>query len=97
MSSRQHASAQPQGPPRKRPGTGGAGKFYRIEVRPESEFVTFRTQDVGEEGHLERVAGKRSSGSWDTATWLISKDDAHRSGNTLVIDTRRVKTALKQI
>ena len=81
---------------RKNPGQGG-GKFYRIEVRPKSEFVTFRTQDVGKKGHLERLAGKRSSGSWDTITWLVSKQDAHREGKTLVIDSLRVRTALKQI
>src|SRR5205809_957840 len=68
MSSRQHALAQPEGRARKRPGAGG-GEFFRIEVRPKSEFVTFRTQDVGDKGGIERLAGKRSSGSWDTATW----------------------------
>ncbi len=63
MTYRQHALAQPQGRGRKRPGTTGKGKFYRIEVRPKSDFVTFRVQDVGEKGGLERLAGKRSSGS----------------------------------
>src|SRR5207248_2272933 len=91
---RQHSLAQPEGRGRKRPGTGGGGRFYRIEVRPKQEFVTFRTQDVGDRGHLERVAGKRSSGSWDTATWLISKEDAHRQGDTLVIDDPKVKASL---
>src|SRR5205814_2266528 len=75
MTHREHALAQPQGHERKRPGEGGGGKFYRIEVRPKSQFVTFRTQDVGERGHLERIAGKRSSGSWETATWLVAKED----------------------
>lgn len=96
MTKRQHSLAQPEGRGRKRPGAGG-GKFYRIQVRPKSEFVTFRTQDVGEHGHLERLAGKRSSGSWDTQAWLVSKQDAHVSGNTLVIDDPKARTALKQI
>jgi hypothetical protein len=42
---------------------------------------------VGEKGHIQRLAGKRSSGSWDTHAWLISKDDAHLDGATLVADT----------
>lgn len=98
MSSRQHSLAQPEGRARLRPGMGGKGRFYRVEVRPKHQFVTFRTQDVGEEGHLERIAGKRSSGRWDTVTWLISKEDAHvNEKDELVIDNRRTRTALKQI
>jgi|GEM_PF-2710279 len=65
--------------------------------RVNSEFVTFRTQDVGEQGHLERIAGKRSNGSWDTAVWLIAKEDAHVQGKTLVIDNPKSRTVLKQI
>jgi len=97
MTKRQHSLAQPQGRARKKPGAGG-GQFYRIEVRPKSDFVTFRIQDVGKKGGLERLAGKRSSGSWDTVTWLIQKDAAHVGSNgQLMIDDPRVKTALKQI
>ena len=62
MSQRQHSLAQPEGRGRKRPGAGG-GEFYRIEVRPKGEFVTFRTQDIGKKGGIERLAGKRQSGS----------------------------------
>jgi hypothetical protein len=49
--------------------------------------VTFRTQDVGDPGHIQRVAGKRQSGSWDTQTWLVSKEDAHVEGDKLIPDT----------
>jgi hypothetical protein len=67
-------------------------------VRPKTEFKTFRTQDVGESGHLERIAGKRSSGSWDTASWLVNKEDAHmNSKEKLIIDNPKVRTLLKQI
>ncbi len=96
MSKRQHSLAQPQGRMRKRPGAGG-GKFYRIEVRPKSEFVRFRTQDVGERGHLERLAGKRSSGSWDTATWLVAKTDARVSHGKLVLTANKNKSLLTKI
>lgn len=94
MSHREHARAQPEGRTRKKPGTGGHGEYYRITVRPKEEFVTFRTQDVGGPGHLERVAGKRESGSWDTQTWLVSKEDAHIESGKLVPHTEDVKNLL---
>src|SRR5512146_1812072 len=96
MSSRQHARSQPEGRNRQRPGAGG-GSFYRVEVRPKTEFVTFRTQDVGGKGHIERVAGKRASGSWATAAWLIGKQDAHVSGRKLVADSSDAKKLLKKL
>jgi hypothetical protein len=82
---------------RKAPGSTGKGKFYRIEVRPKSDFKMFRVQDVGRKGGLERVAGKRPSGTWGTVSWLISKDDAHTEHGRLVIDDKKAKSALKQI
>lgn len=86
MSHAEHARSQPQGRTRKKPGTTGEGEFYHIEVRPSEEFVTFRNQDVGEPGGIERLAGKRESGSWDTVKWLVSKDFAHIEGKLLVPD-----------
>src|SRR3989338_6992085 len=76
MTHRQHALAQPQGRARQKVGTTGRGKFFHIEIRPKSEFKTFRIQDVGKKGGLERLAGKRSSGSWGTGSLLVSKEDA---------------------
>ena len=87
MSHTERARAQPQGRGRKKPGTVGGGEFYRIVVRPKEQFQTFRTQDVGDPGGLERVAGKRESGSWDTQAWLVSKKDAHVEGDRLVPDS----------
>jgi hypothetical protein len=97
MSSREHASAQPEGQGRKKPGTTGEGNYYHVEVRPKNEFTAFRTQDVGEEGHLQRVAGKRASGSWATAKWLISKEDAHIEQGKLVGDTKDAKELIKKL
>src|SRR5262245_3278840 len=91
MSHTEHARAQPQGRERQKPGTSSEGDFYRIRVRPKEEFVTFRTQDVGDPGHIERVAGKRQSGSWATQAWLVSKQDAHVEGNRLVPDTAEAR------
>lgn len=95
MTHRQRAIAQPKGKERTRHSAAGGGDFYHVEVRPPREFQTFRTQDVGEEGHLERRAGQRSSGSWDTVSWLISKNDAHIEGDTLVIDNKKIKDSLQ--
>jgi hypothetical protein len=97
MSHRQHAQAQPQGRARKKPGTGGEGNYYHVAVRPKGDFVTFRTQDVGDPGHVQRVAGKRQSGSWDTVKWLISKDDAHVEDGTLVPHTEEVREVLETL
>ena len=82
---------------RKKPGSGGQGNYYHVEVREGGDFETFRTQDVGESGHLQRVGGKRPSGSWATVKWLISKEDAHVENGKLVGDTKDAKDLLKQL
>ena len=97
MSHRQHARAQPEGRSRKRSGTTGGGEYYHVAVRPKQEFVTFRTQDVGGPGHIQRVAGKRRSGSWDTVKWLIGKEDAHVKGGKLIPDTEEAKGVLGKL
>lgn len=97
MTKRQHSLAQPEGRARRRPGTGGKGRYFRIEVRPTARFVSYRLHDVGRGGHTKRLAGKRTSGSWDTKSWLVLKSDAHVKGRTLVIDNPSTKTALKGI
>ena len=97
MSSTEHARSQPEGRERKKPGTTGEGKYYRIVVRSKESFVTFRYHDVGEPGGVQRLAGKRSSGSWDDQAWLISKEMAHMEGNTLVADTPDAKKILQVI
>lgn len=88
MSSREHANTQPEGRARAKPGTSGTGKYYHIEVRPKTEFTTFRTQDVGKKGGIQRVAGKRGSGSWDTQKWLIGKDLADVEEGRLIPKTQ---------
>ena len=97
MSHTEHARSQPQGRGRKKPGTTGEGNFYRIQVRPKGAFVTFRTQDVGGPGHVERLAGKRQSGTWDTQAWLVSKPDAHIEGDKLVPDTADARDLLAKL
>ena len=88
---------QRQGRSRQKPGSGGGGNYYHVEVREGGDFEAFRTQDVGDEGHLQRVAGKRARGSWATVKWLISKDDAHVEEGKLVGDTREAKDLIKKL
>lgn len=98
MTPRQHALAQPEGRSREKPGAVGEGDYFRIAVRPKEEFVAFRYHDVGEKnGDLKRLAGKRSSGSWDTESWLINKHSAHMEGDTLVGDTDDVRDLLEKL
>jgi hypothetical protein len=82
---------------RRPPGSTGSGDYYHVEVRPRSGFVSFRTQDVGDKGHIQRVAGRRSSGSWATVKWLISKRDAHVRNGQLVADSRDARELLKDL
>lgn len=97
MTKRQHSLAQPEGRGRRRPGTGGKSRYYRIEIRPTARFVSYRLHDVGRGGHTQRLAGRRASGSWDTKSWLILKSDAHINKRKLVIDNPLAKAALKGI
>lgn len=82
---------------RQAPGSTGKGKFYRINVRPKEDFTSFRVQDVGKKGGLERIAGHRRSGSWDTVTWLIEKSKAHVKNGHLIIDDPKDRAILKQV
>lgn len=82
---------------RKAPGSTGKGNFYRINIRPKGDFTSFRMQDVGEKGGLERLAGHRASGSWDTVTWLVEKKDAHVKNGHLIITDAKAKSVLKNI
>jgi hypothetical protein len=97
MSKRQHSLSQPEGRKRAKPGTTGEGNYFRIVVRRKEEFTTFRNQDVGKPGGLQRLAGKRSSGSWATQAWLISKEDAHMDGEELVADSKDAADLLDKL
>ncbi len=97
MSSRQRAKAQPEGRKREKPGATGQGEYFHVEVRPKSEFATFRTQDVGKKGGIQRVAGRRGSGSWDDQKWLIGKDQAHIEKDKLVPDTEDARKVLERL
>lgn len=94
MSSRAQARAQPEGSGRAEPGSTGEGEYYHIEVRPKGQFATFRTHDVGKKGGIQRVAGKRRSGSWDDQKWLISKEQAHVEDGKLIADTGDAREVL---
>lgn len=94
---RKNKSAASRQKTRRKPGSTGKGEYYHIEVLPKADFVTFQTQDVGRRGHIQRVAGQRSSGYWSTVKWLIDKDDAHIQDNKLVPDTKAAKDVIEQL
>ena len=96
MTPTSRSKAQPAGR-RAKPGSTGEGDFYHIEVRPKTDFLTFRNQDVGRKGGIERVAGKRSTGSWDTQTWLIGKELAHVEDGRLVPDSEAARKVLAEL
>lgn len=79
---------------RAKPGAKGGGRFFHVEVRPRGEFEIFRMQDVGGRGGIERLAGRRASGSWDTVKWLIGKQHAHVENARLVADTDEARKVL---
>ena len=73
------------------------GEFYHIVVRPKKDFVGFRNQDVGEKGHIERLAGKLKNGEWATHSWLIEKTDAKVKGKSLIGKTDDAKDLIKKL
>ncbi|MGQ0741081.1 MAG: hypothetical protein ACT4OG_02120 [Alphaproteobacteria bacterium] len=91
------ATTTKSGRRRAKPGARGRGGFFHIQVRPKSEFVFFRNQDVGRKGGLERVAGRRANGSWATQKWLIGKEHAHKEGRRLVPDTPAARKLLRML
>jgi len=97
MSHRQRAIAQPDGRKRAKPGSKGKGDYYRIVVRDKNQFSSFKTHDVGDKGGIQRIAGHRPSGSWDTQAWLISKKMAKKVGSTLETTNKEVKGVLKEL
>jgi len=82
---------------RAKPGAKGGGRFFHIQLRPSRDFVAFRVQDVGGPGGVERVAGLRANGSWDTAKWLVEKTHAHVEGDRLIADTPEARKVLKTL
>ncbi len=97
MSSQQRAQAQPEGAQRRRPGTTGRGAYYHVEVRPKERFETFRTQDVGQPGGIQRVAGRTGRGAWSDQKWLISKEMAHIEKDRLVPDSDDARQVLERL
>jgi hypothetical protein len=97
MSTRQKAMAQPEGKDRAEPGSLGEGDYYRIIVRDKNQFTSFKNHDVGKRGGIQRIAGHRASGSWDTQAWLISKDRATKEGETLKPKDLDVQEVIDQL
>jgi hypothetical protein len=82
---------------RAKPGSRSGGRFFHIEVRPARDFVSFRVQDIGSPGGVERLAGQRANGSWDTQKWLIEKTHAHIENGRLVADSLEAEKVLASL
>jgi hypothetical protein len=78
------------------PQTPGESNYYRIIVRPKDLFSTFRTQEIGAPGNLQRLTGKRGE-AWITQAWLVSKRAAHIEGRRLIADSKDVGDFIKQL
>ena len=82
---------------RAKPGSRSTGRYFHIAVRPAREFVRFRIQDVGRRGGVQRLAGQRANGAWDTQKWLIEKTDAHIENGQLVPDSAAARKVLASL
>jgi hypothetical protein len=89
--------AKPGAKTRAKPGTKGGGRFFHIELRPSGQFVSFRVQDVGRPGGVERVAGRHANGTWETAKWLIEKTHAHLADGKMVADSLEAEKLLETL
>ena len=94
---RQRAVAPAEGLKHPRPGTTGEGHYYQIEILSRRNFVEFRTEEIGRKGHIQRVAGQRPNGSWETVRWLIAKSDADVEDGQLVPKTANARKVFKEL
>ncbi len=97
MSKEERAAAQPEGRKRAKPGSRGEGDYYRIIIRDKYQFNFFINDDVGDKGGIQRLAGQRENGSWDTHVWLIEKDRAEFKGGELKALDEDVQKVLDQL
>jgi hypothetical protein len=82
---------------RAKPGSRSTGRYFHIAVRPAREFVRFRIQDVGRRGGVQRLAGQRKNGTWDTQKWLIEKTDAHVENGRFIPDSAAARKVLASL
>lgn len=78
-------------------GTKGSGRYIRIIVRPKWKFVDFRYHDVGEPGHIQRLAGMRKNGRWATHVWLIEKTDVRVEKGKIIPKSEDVRNLLSTL
>ena len=78
------------------PGSKGR-EYYRVILHSPDRYTTYRIQDVGREGHAQRLAGRKDDGKWETQAWLISKNDAHVENRVLIPHDLRAKRVLSKL
>ncbi|MHA1333218.1 MAG: hypothetical protein ACTSPL_03985 [Candidatus Odinarchaeia archaeon] len=76
-------------------------QYVRIRVRNPKLFKknSFRTHDIGREGHSKRIAGKLKVGGWATQSYLISLSDVViKNGKIIAKDpiTRKLLESIRK-
>lgn len=96
MASSKEARTSRETAGRAAPGSRGEGDYFHVTLRNKDLFIRFRTQDVGEKGGIQRVAGQRPNDTWADQKWLISKDMAHVENGYLVADDEDARNLLRR-
>lgn len=66
------------------------GQQLRIRIRSPKRATSFRTQDVGRKGKLQRVAAYYPEKGWQTQSWRLNLDD-YPSKKEAIRDVKRLR------
>jgi len=66
------------------------GQQLRIRMHDPKNFLKFRTQDVGEVGKLQRVAGYSKKTGWVTQSWRLNLLD-YKNVNEVIKEIKKLK------
>ena len=68
------------------------GQQVRIREHSPSKYSEFRTQDMGESGKLQRIAGYSKRTGWETQAWRINLSD-YPSEQEALKDLNSIRTS----
>ncbi len=75
----------------------GQGEYFRIIIRPSSDFIKLRMEASADADVIQQINGKRADGRWNTQSWLIHKSAAHLEADKLVADNQHAKKLLQAL
>lgn len=73
------------------------GTYYRIIMRPRSNFVSVRSETPTGLNKIQQINGKAPNGQWSTQSWLVRKDGARIENEVLIGDTKAIRSLLKAL